>query len=76
MADEKDMNGGKTPESTSKKILSDDLQIEDIDLQTKAFQSANISQKATPQGDSVSTDQQSDDLDKLISEIDSLIEQN
>ncbi|NIP38665.1 MAG: hypothetical protein GWO07_07855 [Candidatus Dadabacteria bacterium] len=73
MADNKDTN----KENTSTKTISKDLQLEDIEIQNSMFQSANIRQgtdTVTTSSNELSAD--SDDLDKLISEIDSSIQQN
>ncbi|HSG32000.1 MAG TPA: chemotaxis protein CheW [Thermodesulfobacteriota bacterium] len=78
MSDNKDSNNNSNSESTSSETMSKDLHLEDIELQNSVFQSANIRQTTESIGSSSSSDlsSDSDELDKLISEIDSSIQQN
>jgi purine-binding chemotaxis protein CheW len=76
MADKNDPNKESNSEITSKKSLSKELQLEDIEFQNKEFQSANITQNTQPATQSSDVSSDSNDLDMLISEIDSSIQQN
>ncbi len=71
MADNNDSNIYSNNEIISKNTLSKDLQLEDIE-----FQSSGITQKTEQTPGDKDLSSQSDDLDKLISEIDSSIQQN
>ena len=76
MTDNNDLNKDSNNEGSSKKSLSKDLQLEDIEFQNTEFQSANIAQTTPPATGVKDISSESNDLDKLISEIDSSIQQN
>lgn len=56
--------------------MSKDLQIEDIEFGSKEFQPANITQSTQQPTKSSTLSSDCDDLDKLISVIDTSIQQN
>ena len=76
MADNNDSNKESSNEITSNNALSKDLQLEDIEFQNREFQSSSITQRTEQTPGAKDLSSQSDDLDKLISEIDSSIQQN
>ncbi len=76
MPDKNDPNKESSNEITTKESLSRDLPLEDIEFQNTEFQSANIAQATQSAAGSSELSSESSDLDKLISEIDSSIQQN